>query len=101
MNKWLSRINKNNSNKYELGGDNVDDVSSNLTLATMSLTTKSVFHKKFELRKVITQVSQNYGGDDEKFLQEYINIILTGNIEKALECFRDLVNQTPSVNNRK
>lgn len=58
-------------------------------------------HATDELRELIRQVSQNYGGDDERFLTEYIDAVLANNdLEKALECFRDLVKQAPPVNNR-
>ena len=38
----------------------------------------------------------------KKFLSEYIDdILMHSDIEKALECFRDLAKQIPPVNNRK
>src|SRR3990167_7028043 len=53
-------------------------------------------HATAELRELITQVSQNYGGDDEAFLKEYIEDVLANNdIQKALACFRELAKQTP------
>jgi hypothetical protein len=55
-------------------------------------------HATAELRQLIKQVSQNYGGDDEAFLKEYIEDVLANNdIEKALACFRELAKQTPPV----
>ncbi|EKD75450.1 MAG: hypothetical protein ACD_44C00125G0002 [uncultured bacterium] len=54
--------------------------------------------KQAELKQLIKQVSTNYGGDDEPFLEEYINDVLhdwSGDLQTALACFRGLDKQQP------
>jgi hypothetical protein len=51
-----------------------------------------------DLRKLIQQVSNNYGGDDSNFINEYTNDVIgewSHNLQSALACFRDLAKQTP------
>jgi len=46
-----------------------------------------------KLRFLIKKVSDYYGGDDEKFLEEYCGEIISinkDNLDKILECFLDL-----------
>ena len=51
--------------------------------------------KTLELQKLIKEVSWAYGGDDQKFLAEYLHDLLSNNdIDQALVCFQDLVKQT-------
>lgn len=49
-----------------------------------------------ELRQLIKQVSHGHGGDDEQFLNDYIEDILANqDVDKALICFRDLIKHNP------
>lgn len=49
-----------------------------------------------ELKRLITIVSQNYGGDDDLFLNSYIDEVIktqTHDLGTALECFKNLATQ--------
>ena len=55
------------------------------------------------LRKLIIQVSQKHGGDDEQFLEEYINDVMkqwSHDLNVAIVCFEGLAQQNISVINR-
>ena len=50
--------------------------------------------KAFELRKLIKQVSDQNGGDDPFWLEEYISEVIKthkNDLEPVLECFRSLL----------
>lgn len=47
-----------------------------------------------QLRKLITRVSQKYGGDDSHFLTDYINSVISQwshDLDKAMGCFESLL----------
>lgn len=57
-----------------------------------------------ELRKLICIVSQHYGGDDNTFLNNYIDEVIATNrhnLSVAITCFKELASQHFPVNNRK
>lgn len=101
MGKWLNQIKEKSSKNALSQSDRVDTLGSASTLSTMSQHTlhreekKSYINacKKRELELLIRKVSCNYGGDDENFLEEYINDVIgewSYNLDAALACFRDL-----------
>ena len=53
-------------------------------------------YQRRELIKLIRQVSANYGGDDEQFLNEYIAEVLDtwkNDLPAAVKCFTELAEQ--------
>lgn len=60
-------------------------------------------HATKEVIALVTKISLHYGGgDDEKFLTEYVDEILKHNdINKTLACLHDLARQILPVNNSK
>jgi hypothetical protein len=57
-------------------------------------------HATEELRRLIKQVSENYGGDDPAFLEEYINDVICTwghDLNIAIKCFRDASTHHPEV----
>lgn len=57
--------------------------------------------QRSELRKLISMVSQNYGGDDEDFLASYIDEIIilhSHDLSVAIECFKDIATQRNPFN---
>jgi hypothetical protein len=111
MNKWLDRI-KKISLEIQQDGDKVDLVENHAILSTLSPPTLRNYENKSylnrckigKLKTIIKHVSDINGGDNESFLNEYIEDIISEwlhDIDKALTCFSDLAEQMPSVNNRK
>lgn len=52
--------------------------------------------KKNEIVAHIRRMFKHYG-EDEAFFDEYLACVLEHDIDKALECFRDLVKQLPKL----
>lgn len=111
MNKWLSRIGTGNFNT-QLSSDKVDNVKDKLALSTMSPSISCKKDKKSyiqcckeeELKNLIKKISDYYGGDDTKFLSDYINDVINEwkhDLDKAIACFSDLEKHSFPANNRK
>ena len=101
MGKWINRFKEKDSDSILNQGDKLDDAKNELTLSTMAPHTSQVTKKNVyidiskinELKYLIKKISKYYGGDDEQFLEDYINDVINGwshDLDAALACFRDL-----------
>ncbi len=101
MGKWINRIKEKDSDHTLNRSDRVDTPLGALTLSTTSPHTSRIVKKKScidackisELKSLIKKISMYYGGDDEKFLEDYISDVIkeySHDLDVALLCFRDL-----------
>lgn len=108
MNRWLSCIGVSNLKNSEPRSDSVDNAKNTIILSTMSpLISDNKGKKSYitickeeELKLLIKNISSQYGGDDEHFLEEYMSDVInkwSHNLDQAIKCFQDLVQQIAST----
>ena len=112
MGKWLNLMTEEESAHILNQGDKVDNVPNTTTLSTVSPHISRITNKKSytnickeeELKCLIKKISDNYGGDDKQFLEDYINDIINNwshDLDAALACFRVVADQRIEQTRRK
>jgi hypothetical protein len=101
MGKWINRVKEKDSEHILNQSDRVDIPGNKSTLSTMSPHTSYIVKKKSridackisELKSLMKKISVYYGGDDDNFLEGYINDVInewSHDLDTALVCFRDI-----------
>jgi hypothetical protein len=102
MGKWIESFKQDFNEVLKLEGDKVDIVNIKTGLSTMSPSSLSISQKKEKLSRLIKKLSDYYGGDDESFLNKYIEEVLTHHdLDMALKCFQGLALEIQPVKNSK
>src|SRR3990167_3519951 len=98
MGKWMDGIKEKYERHILIQSDKVDIPSNTSALSTVSPPISHIVKKKscidvckiMELKHLIKKISARYGGDDEQFLEDYINDAInewSNDLDAALTCF--------------